>query len=63
MIYGNEDLVSITQGNINSLEVAQNKDLRIIIGAVKTTAQSCTNPPIAMEIKKQAYDTYRKIKA
>ncbi|XP_015923330.2 uncharacterized protein [Parasteatoda tepidariorum] len=64
--YGNEALISAAKSNIDELEKAQNKVFRVIVGAVKTTPVTAmqlytSNPPINIEIQRQAVGSYIKM--
>ncbi|XP_071037680.1 uncharacterized protein [Parasteatoda tepidariorum] len=53
--YGSEALISAARSSFDKLEKAQNKALRVIVGAVKTTPVTAmqlytSNPPINIEI-------------
>ena len=66
--YGSEALVTANSSNLNRLEIIQNRVLRMITGAVKTTPvvalqQYTGNIPIAEEINKQAANTFITIKS
>ncbi|GFS94022.1 hypothetical protein NPIL_28401 [Nephila pilipes] len=62
LICGREALISAPQNKVDVLERTQNKSLRLITGAVVSTPivdlQFYTsNPPVAVEIKKQTVNT------
>nr|XP_042894505.1 uncharacterized protein LOC122268550 [Parasteatoda tepidariorum] len=64
--YGSKVLISTAKSSIDKLEKAQNKALRVIIGAVKTIPVAAmqlyiSNPSINIEIQKQAVRSYIKM--
>ena len=59
MKYGSKVIDTINTANLNHLETAQNNALRLICGAVKITPVTVLqlytkNPPISLELQKQA---------